>query len=53
MIATKRVAIEAQSDGANCKGRPNILVLCVDQWQTHMQLPDAVEFPGMRRLAGC
>lgn len=50
MIATKRVAIEAQSDGANCKGRPNILVLCVDQWQTHMQLPDAVEFPGMRRL---
>ena len=31
-------------------GRPNILVLCMDQWQTHMRLPDAVRFPAMERL---
>jgi arylsulfatase len=30
--------------------RPNILVLCMDQWQTHMQVPDAVPLPAMRRL---
>jgi arylsulfatase A-like enzyme len=30
--------------------RPNILILCMDQWQTHMQLPDDVQFPAMRRL---
>ena len=29
---------------------PNILILCMDQWQTHMQVPDDVEFPAMRRL---
>ena len=38
--------------GTNARGsnRPNILILCMDQWQTHMQVPDAVEFPAMRRL---
>ena len=30
--------------------RPNILVLCMDQWQTHMRIPDAVPVPAMRRL---
>jgi arylsulfatase len=30
--------------------RPNFLILCMDQWQTHMQLPDAVHFPAMERL---
>lgn len=30
--------------------RPNILVLCMDQWQTHMQVPDVVQLPAMRRL---
>jgi arylsulfatase A-like enzyme len=30
--------------------RPNILILCMDQWQTHMQLPAAVRFPAMQRL---
>lgn len=30
--------------------RPNILILCMDQWQTHMQVPDDVEFPAMERL---
>jgi arylsulfatase A-like enzyme len=31
-------------------GRPNILVLCMDQWQTHMQVPNDVQFPAMQRL---
>lgn len=30
--------------------RPNFLILCMDQWQTHMQLPDDVPFPAMERL---
>src|SRR3954471_4931419 len=30
--------------------KPNILVLCMDQWDAHMQLPDAVKLPAMRRL---
>jgi arylsulfatase A-like enzyme len=30
--------------------RPNILILCLDQWQTHMRLPDGVRFPAMERL---
>jgi len=32
-------------------GRPNILILCMDQWDAHMQVPDEVEFPAMARLA--
>ena len=37
---------------ANKQGveRPNILVLCMDQWQTHMEVPDEVQFPAMDRL---
>ncbi len=30
--------------------RPNILILCMDQWQTHMDIPAGVELPAMRRL---
>jgi arylsulfatase A-like enzyme len=30
--------------------RPNILILCMDQWQTHMHVPEDVEFPAMERL---
>jgi arylsulfatase len=30
--------------------RPNFLILCMDQWQTHMRLPEAVRFPAMERL---
>jgi arylsulfatase A-like enzyme len=30
--------------------RPNFLVLCMDQWQTHMRVPGAVRFPAMERL---
>lgn len=32
------------------KKRPNFLILCMDQWQTHMGLPDDVRFPAMERL---
>ena len=30
--------------------RPNILILCMDQWQTHMRVPPEVRFPTMERL---
>lgn len=30
--------------------RPNILILCMDQWDARMRVPEAVEFPAMRRL---
>ena len=30
--------------------RPNILILCMDQWDTHMDVPKDVEFPAMERL---
>jgi arylsulfatase A-like enzyme len=30
--------------------RPNILVLCIDQWDAHMDLPEGVELPGLERL---
>jgi len=33
--------------GAN---QPNILILCMDQWDAHMKLPDAVRFPALERL---
>lgn len=31
-------------------GRPNILVLCLDQWETHMRLPADLRFPALERL---
>ncbi len=30
--------------------RPNILILCIDQWDVHMELPEGAELPGVRRL---
>lgn len=30
--------------------RPNFLILCMDQWDTHMRVPEEVEFPAMQRL---
>lgn len=30
--------------------RPNILILCMDQWQTHMELPEEVALPALERL---
>lgn len=38
---------EANETGAT---RPNILVLCMDQWDTHMDVPDEVQFPAVQRL---
>jgi arylsulfatase A-like enzyme len=32
--------------------RPNILVLCMDQWDVHMDLPAGVELPAIQRLVG-
>jgi arylsulfatase A-like enzyme len=32
------------------EARPNILILCMDQWDVHMDLPDDVELPALRRL---
>lgn len=30
--------------------RPNILILCMDQWDTHMALPPEVRLPALERL---
>lgn len=35
---------------ATAPSRPNVLVLCIDQWDMHMDLPDGVELPTLRRL---
>jgi len=32
------------------RARPNFLILCMDQWQRHMQVPAEVRFPAMERL---
>lgn len=37
-----------QTDPDNA--RPNILILCMDQWDRHMHVPEDVEFPAMARL---
>jgi arylsulfatase A-like enzyme len=50
MIPTEAAAEKPRSADAGGGKRPNILVLCMDQWQTHMQVPSQVEFPAMRRL---
>jgi arylsulfatase A-like enzyme len=51
-MAADRIAKQLEPGRAEGAGRPNILVFCIDQWQTHMQVPDEVEFPAMRRLEG-
>ncbi|WP_165165049.1 sulfatase-like hydrolase/transferase [Corynebacterium qintianiae] len=30
--------------------RPNILILCMDQWDMRMELPDGVELPALKQL---
>jgi arylsulfatase A-like enzyme len=30
--------------------RPNFLVICIDQWDMHMDLPEGVELPALERL---
>jgi arylsulfatase A-like enzyme len=39
----------SQTDGGRGQ-RPNILILCMDQWDTHMKLPEDLHFPAMDRL---
>ncbi len=36
--------------GGNRAERPNILILCIDQWETHMDLPEDLRFPALERL---
>lgn len=36
--------------GLTAARRPNILVLCFDQWQAHMAVPPEVPLPALRRL---
>jgi len=38
------------TNGAGNSNRPNILILCMDQWDAHMQVPEEVTFPAMERL---
>ncbi len=42
--------MDSNEAGAPGAGRPNILILCMDQWDTHMRVPDEVRFPAMERL---
>ncbi len=43
----------SQTDMTNTTDpRPNILVLCMDQWDAHMDLPPGVELPAIQRLVG-
>jgi arylsulfatase len=37
------------ADGAG-PDRPNILIMCIDQWQKQMALPPGLQFPTMARL---
>lgn len=30
--------------------QPNVLIICIDQWDAHMELPEGVELPALRRL---
>ena len=40
----------ARTDSTAGTRQPNILILCMDQWQTHMVVPPEVRFPAMERL---
>ena len=41
-----------RTDPATHDRRPNILVLCMDQWDAHMELPPGVDLPALQRLVG-
>ena len=41
---------EANETNKGGEKRPNILILCLDQWEAHMKLPAGVRFPAMERL---
>ena len=40
------------NDDTTPDDRPNILVLCMDQWDVHMDLPPGVDLPAIQRLVG-
>src|SRR5690606_18486899 len=40
----------SESHPSGATERPNILILCMDQWDARMELPADVHFPAMRRL---
>jgi arylsulfatase A-like enzyme len=42
--------VDTNESNTNPTERPNFLILCIDQWDTHMELPDDVELPALRRL---
>jgi arylsulfatase len=42
--------MDTSQSNSNRGKRPNILILCMDQWDTHMDVPEDVEFPAMERL---
>jgi arylsulfatase len=42
--------LECVVPNVNATHRPNILILCMDQWDTHMNVPAEVRFPAMERL---
>ena len=42
--------MDTKGTNMGCANRPNILILCMDQWQTHMRLPERVQLPAMQRL---
>jgi arylsulfatase A-like enzyme len=46
----REAAMNAKTPDAPPVRLPNILVLCMDQWDAHMQLSDAVKLPALRRL---
>ena len=40
----------AVSESRDAVTRPNILILCMDQWQKGMELPEGVKLPALERL---
>lgn len=39
-----------KQDETGLPKQPNFLVVCIDQWQRHMEIPDGVQFPALERL---
>jgi arylsulfatase A-like enzyme len=42
--------METTETSSRSTNRPNILILCMDQWDRHMDVPDDVDLPALRRL---
>ena len=42
--------MDTNETSTHSTNRPNVLILCMDQWDTHMELPDEVALPALRRL---